>query len=55
METPLFVDKHPFGVASVVWGTEFSVAEGLAWVERHCELCQMQLKTWHLSCGVLPK
>lgn len=52
MKTPLFVvAKHSFGVASIVWGIEFSVAEGLAWVERHHELSQMQ----HLSYGVLPK
>lgn len=56
MKTPLFVVvKHAFGVASIVWGNKFYVAEGLAWVERHCELSQMQLKTWHLSYGVLPK
>lgn len=55
METPLFVvAKHPFGVASLVWGTEF-VAEGLVCVERYREPCQLQLKRWHLSYGDLPK
>lgn len=31
------------------------VAEGLAWVERQHELCQLQLKAWHLLYGDLPK
>jgi len=49
------VARRPFRVARVVWGTELLFAEGLAWVGRQHELCQPQLKTWHLSYGDLSK